>query len=105
MVTTSYFFQNCRDGFNHVAILIVNGEIINRAKVHYINRTWESYNGQTARRRVCANELAQMEAAAVRRAKDQTGRRRVCPVVKNAAAVILANNSLYNDIKKHYNSL
>lgn len=45
MITTAYYFQNCRCGFNHVAVLMFNGEVINTNKVHYINRTWESYNG------------------------------------------------------------
>jgi hypothetical protein len=32
-----------RSGFNHTATLFVNGSERETVKVHYINRTWESY--------------------------------------------------------------
>ena len=41
-------YQDCRDGFNHVAELWVCGELGRvTAKIHYINRTWESYPFQS----------------------------------------------------------
>jgi len=36
-------FEKARDGFNHIAVLLVDGREVERAKAHYINRTWESY--------------------------------------------------------------
>jgi hypothetical protein len=36
-------FKKARDGFNHEAILLRDGREIDRTKIHYINRTWESY--------------------------------------------------------------
>lgn len=36
-----------RSGFNHIADLYVDGSLVDSAKVHYINRTWESYQYQT----------------------------------------------------------
>ena len=46
--------KNSRDGFNHIAALIVieaNGNIISgefkKVKVHWVNRTWEKYRYQT----------------------------------------------------------
>lgn len=104
MITTTYFFQNCRDGFNHVALLMNNGTVINKKSTHYINRTWESYNGQTARRRVCEAEIKDLELWAVRLAKQETGRRRVCAEVNKVAAKYLAG-TYYNELKAHYNSL
>jgi hypothetical protein len=38
---------DARDGFNHFATLYINGEAVDEAKVHYINRTWESYEFQS----------------------------------------------------------
>jgi len=37
-----------RDGFNHFATLYINGVEDVATKVHYINRTWESYDYQSA---------------------------------------------------------
>jgi hypothetical protein len=41
-----------RDGFNHVAEYYKDGVLIDSAKVHYINRTWEKYNFETAIRKL-----------------------------------------------------
>jgi hypothetical protein len=105
MITTAYYFQNCRCGFNHVAILMFNGEVINTNKVHYINRTWESYNGQTARRSVCSKEIKDLEIWAVRLAKQQTGKKRICADVEKVKNQILTGHKYYNDLLNHYNSL
>ena len=104
MITSTYFFQNCRDGFNHVAILMLDGKVINKKSTHYINRTWESYNGQTARRRACECEIKRLESWAVSLAKQETGRRRVCAEVNELAQKFLAG-TYYQDLKNHYDSL
>jgi hypothetical protein len=40
-------YKPSRDGFNHVAKLYVDGELVDEKKTHYINRTWESYEYQS----------------------------------------------------------
>jgi len=40
-------YKRMRDGFNHYATLYINGIEKDKAKVHYINRTWETYDYQT----------------------------------------------------------
>jgi len=40
--------ESSRNGFNHVCTLMVNGRDRESVKVHYINRTWESYEFETA---------------------------------------------------------
>ena len=35
--------QNTRNGFRHIAILMNNGNEVDRTKVTYLNRTWESF--------------------------------------------------------------
>lgn len=42
-ITIECKYKNCRDGFSHYATLIYNGNDVETVKVHYINRTWESY--------------------------------------------------------------
>lgn len=39
--------QNTRTGFRHVAVLLRNGDEIDRTKVCYQNRTWERFTFET----------------------------------------------------------
>jgi hypothetical protein len=41
-------YGDARDGFNHFAEVYKDGNLVGSAKVHYINRTWESYNYESA---------------------------------------------------------
>lgn len=41
-----------RSGFNHVVTLMDNGREVSSVKVHYINRTWERYDYETALQRL-----------------------------------------------------
>lgn len=46
-------YGDSRDGFNHFATLYnKEGGILGEAKIHYINRTWESYDYQSVLRRL-----------------------------------------------------
>ena len=45
-------YQKTRPGFRHVAVLIRNGEEVERTKVCYLNRTWESYEYETVLRKL-----------------------------------------------------
>jgi len=40
--------RNRRNGFSHDSTLYFNGVEVNKASVHYYNRTWESYPFQTS---------------------------------------------------------
>jgi len=40
-------FEKQRDGFRHRATLVLNGKEVDETTVHYINRTWESYEFQS----------------------------------------------------------
>jgi hypothetical protein len=40
--------KKTKNGFKHVAELVVNGDKRDKAQVHYLNRTWESYEFQSA---------------------------------------------------------
>lgn len=39
--------EKTRNGFRHIAKLIVNGQEVDKSTVHYLNRTWESYEYQS----------------------------------------------------------
>jgi len=41
------YADDTRNGFKHVAILMRNGQEVDKASVSYLNRTWESYSFQT----------------------------------------------------------
>ena len=40
--------EKTRNGFKHVVDLYIDGDLVDSAKVNYLNRTWESYEYQTA---------------------------------------------------------
>lgn len=105
MITTNYYFQDCRDGFNHIGILLNDGEIIQTAKIHYINRTWESYDGQTARKEVCRKYLRVIEERNKERAKKATGRARMCEAVKMEFSRLMSSSELYKEVQKHLETL
>jgi hypothetical protein len=68
--------EDARDGFNHTATLYINGKAVDSAKVHYINRTWESYEFQTVMQRLVdkTTELSDAEKQSAKSylAKDHT---------------------------------
>lgn len=105
MITTSFYYQNCRDGFNHIGLLLNDGDVILTTKVHYINRTWESYNGQTARRRVCAEYMQAAERRAIESTKWALGYSRATAKVKAAAARYVETWPTYQEVKKHLQTL
>jgi hypothetical protein len=67
---------DARDGFNHFAILYIDGIEVDSAKVHYINRTWESYEFQSVMQKLIdkttALTPAEKETAKSYLAKDHT---------------------------------
>jgi hypothetical protein len=44
--------ENTRSGFRHVVILMRDGHEVDRTKVTYINRTWESFPFETALQKI-----------------------------------------------------
>lgn len=42
------WFEGTRNGFKHTVELSRNLQVLGQASVHYINRTWESYEYRTA---------------------------------------------------------
>lgn len=40
-------YQKRRGGFKHVAVLLKNGDEIDRTKCLYVNRTWERFTYQS----------------------------------------------------------
>jgi hypothetical protein len=46
-ITVVCRYENTRNGFRHLATLLINGIERNKAKAVYCNRTWESFPYQT----------------------------------------------------------
>lgn len=104
-VSTSYEFQNCRDGFNHIATLWINDIYAAKTKVHYINRTWEAYNGQTAMKNVCKGWMDITRDEMKEALKVKLGVKRATKKVLEQLEVEIANNEKYQVVKRHYESL
>lgn len=104
-VSSSYVFGNCRYGFNHFGKLLINGEIVAESKCHYINRTWEVYNGQSARKSACWNWMQSHEESVKEAIKKRMGLKRTTPKVKELLVEELAKDVKYQAVKTHYDSL
>ena len=104
-VSSSYVFGNCRNGFNHFGKLLINGEIVAEIKCHYINRTWEVYNGQSARKSACWNWMQSHEKSVKEAIKKRMGLKRTTPKVKELLVEELAKDVKYQAVKTHYDSL
>lgn len=46
-ISIKCWHENTRYGFRHLAELYINGELVQKAKACYYNRTWESYEYQS----------------------------------------------------------
>jgi hypothetical protein len=55
-------YEKTPSGFRHVAVLMKDGEEIGRAKVSYLNRTWESYEFETVIQDLLAKDKALTKA-------------------------------------------
>ncbi|MCQ2383160.1 MAG: hypothetical protein MJ060_05060 [Clostridia bacterium] len=104
-ITSNYEFQNCRDGFNHIGHLFVNGAMVSKRRVHYINRTWEVYNGQTARKLACEQWLTNHRNEVAENAKAQLNVKRATKASKELTEKNLAADQLYQAVTAHYESL
>jgi hypothetical protein len=76
-----YMFHNempyCRDGFTHKSTLLRNGSAIGEARVHYYNRTWESYQYRTAMKLAVENVMLIEIEALVDHYKRESGIKRI----------------------------
>lgn len=104
-VSSSYVFGNCRDGFNHFGKLFINGSLVAESKCHYINRTWEVYNGQSARKLACWNWMECRKENTKDAIKERLGLKRATPKVKALLEEELNNDAEFNAVKKHYEEL
>lgn len=62
-----------REGFNHFSTLCINGIEVAKAKVHYINRTWEAYQFQTTMGAAVRTLQGQMIDSAIHRYQHTNG--------------------------------
>ena len=104
-VSSSYVFSDCRDGFNHFGKLIIDGEVAARSKCHYINRTWESYDGQTARKEGWRNWKKAHEESVKNAIKERLGLKRATPKVKQLTIEELTRDTKFQAVKQHYSNL
>lgn len=104
-VSSSYVFGNCRDGFNHFGKLFINDKLVAESKCHYINRTWEVYCGQSARKSACLIWMQSYEESVKRAIKERLGLKRATTKVKQLLVEELAKDAKYQAVKTHYDSL
>lgn len=92
-----------RSGFYHESILIHYGHEIERAKVNYINRTWECYTFQTSMQEVVNKKIATIKDVIIEQYKNENGIARLTKKHKsNVEEIINQNESIIElqEIKK-----
>ncbi|MBR1698499.1 MAG: hypothetical protein IJ714_01775 [Bacteroidales bacterium] len=94
-------YYETRNSWGHYGYLLQDGHEIARDKIRYYNRTWEAYRFQSAGRGAVYNWLKQLQAAALERYREATGRVRLSqslkdgifkldPDIQNARAILAA---------------
>lgn len=104
-VSSRYVFGKCRDGFNHFGKLFINGSLVAESKCHYINRTWEAYNGQNARKSACYNWMEARKESIKESIKERLGLKRATPKVKALLEEELNKDAEFKAVQKHYEEL
>lgn len=95
----------CRDGFNHYGFLYINEELVSRVKAHYINRTWERYEGQSVRKSACYEWMESHKNEIKDSVKAELGLKRATPKVYAELERRLAEDETYKLVEEHYKSL
>ncbi|MGM9736944.1 MAG: hypothetical protein ACI3ZT_00860 [Candidatus Cryptobacteroides sp.] len=94
-------YYETRNSWGHYGYLMQNGSEIAREKIRYYNRTWEAYRFRSAGRGAVYNWMKQLQAAALERYREATGRIRLSqslkdeiykqdPDIMNARAILAA---------------
>lgn len=104
-VRSFYEYGNCRDGFNHFGYLLINGELACKSKCHYINRTWESYDGQSVRKLACHNWMEARKSNILEGVKYELGLKRATKKAREIAAQRVAEDGVLAAVKLHYDRL
>jgi len=84
----TFTFENRREktscGFRHVSRLLMDGIFVSSASVSYYNRTWESYEFQSAMLRAVDNYIEEIKSGALDAHKHNTGKNRLKQAEKDA---------------------
>ena len=63
------YYDDNRSGFNHTSVLFMDGLRLGEARLHYINRTWETYAYQTSAESAISDYVSYLRDGAARRYK------------------------------------
>lgn len=100
--SVAYEVWSTRNAWGHNGYLFINGEIANKAKARYYNRSWESYPGQSVMRGAIYNEISDREAELVERYKRRNGLRRL---TKQRKAEAIADDAALNELREFLSTI
>lgn len=95
-------YVDCRDGFSHTCELYKNGYRINSNRVHYINRTWESYRFQSVMLGCVRKAMEHILDRAVDDYKNQNGLTRLVKAKRDAVVEAVHNSKEYAELQILY---
>lgn len=98
-------YQNCYDGFNHRTVLFKNGNKLNESKVHYINRTWESYCYQSVMKKSVNIEIEWLTDRIKEKFKTEKGYKKITKNRKEEFDNYLNSYANYIELKELYKAL
>jgi len=96
-------FVDCRDGFSHVCDLYKDGLYhVASNRVHYLNRTWESYEFQSVMLGCVRKAMEHILDRAVDDYKEQNGLTRLVKAKREAVVEAVHNSKEYAEMQMLY---
>lgn len=95
-------YVDCRDGFSHTCELYKNGYRINSNRVHYLNRTWESYRFQSVMLGCVRNEMEYVLNSGLTQFKEQNGIKRLVKEKREKVVDAIKNSEEYAELQMLY---
>lgn len=94
-------------GFNHISrIYDENYKLLGSSKIHYINRTWESYQYRTSMRAAVSAAMESIANKYIQQYKlDHNYKNMTKNRINAFNTYLLENDSLYKELNEKYNQL
>jgi uncharacterized protein YjgD (DUF1641 family) len=88
--------RNTRGGFEHDTQMFINERLEQEASMHYINRTWESYDFQSVMKQAIHLRIEEERNKLVREYKEANNKQRISKDVKESLT-----NEIIEALKNH----
>ena len=107
MITITNNITSNRYGFNHISRVYDNNyKLLGSSKIHYINRTWESYQYRTSMRAAVSAAMESIANKYINTFKqDHNYKNMTKKRIIEFSNYLLETDSLYKELNEKYNQL